>query len=301
MNQNEINNNRTKIKIDELFTRIDVLPPYFALKDLEIDTKNSVFATIAKEQSMGNEIGMISGAEVGRHLAILGSCSLAYLNISNEKHYYLAYEATIKMIDKKSYSYAINNNQISTLLGTAKGEFISKKLAQAECSILNNDGELLYTLDVKYKVIPEAIFLRMNAKNKIKKEYYDINPYTNPLDFKNKRIEDNIFKASIGSVEPNWCIGHFAEIPALPVAHLMYNITECMSQYLRFDSLMKDINFYLNTSTIWADNLAFTGEIINFECKLLECIEENYHFICNAITSNNKVIGRTDSWVHVLG
>jgi len=292
--------NRIKIDIEELFTKIDVLPPYFALKNLEIDTENIVYASIPKEQNMGSEIGIISGAEVGRHLAILGSCAVASINESEGKHYYLAYEATIKMINDEPYLAKLENEQIPYLLGKAKAEILSKKRAKAECSILNEDGDILYTLDVNYKIVPENMFLRINAQYIYTKKLVKTNPYLKPLEIFNQRFENTLFKTTIGSVNPQWCLGHFLKVPVLPVAHLMYCITECINQHLQVVIFKKAIKFQLITSTIWAENIAFSGEIIDFESQFIESNNYNYHFICNAFASTNKNIGKIDAWIRVI-
>ena len=151
---------RTPINVVELFEKIDVLPPYFALENLEIDSDKNVFATIPVEQEMGNEVGLISGAEVGRHLAILCSCAVAYINEKKGRHYYLACEATIKLIDEKPLRYNLDRINLPKIIGKAKAEFISKKIAKAECSIENSNGDLLYILDVTYKVVTEELFLK---------------------------------------------------------------------------------------------------------------------------------------------
>ena len=291
---------RTPINVVELFEKIEVLPPYFALENLEIDTDKNVFATIPVEQEMGNEVGLLSGAEVGRHLAILGSCAIAYLNESPGRHFYLACEATIKMIDEKPLQYTSERSELPKIFGKAKGQFVNRKTAKAECAILNADGDVLYVLDVTYKVVREEVFLRINSQNAVKQDYGLINPYIIPLDLKNQKFENNVFSASIGKVESQWCLGHFNEIPALPVAHLMYNLSSCISKNLSFVKLQETVQYYLHKTTIWAEDLAFTGEIVDFQSTLIETIEDKYHFICSAITSENKVVGRLDSWMTVV-
>ena len=65
----------------EIFERIDVLPPYFALTDIQLHPDASISAVAAIEQPLGAENGPVSAAEAGRHLAICGSIAAAYESV----------------------------------------------------------------------------------------------------------------------------------------------------------------------------------------------------------------------------
>ena len=57
-----------------ILDRIAVCPPYFALENLSLESDNTLAARTPVHQPMHTEAGSIAVAEIGRHLAILGSC-----------------------------------------------------------------------------------------------------------------------------------------------------------------------------------------------------------------------------------
>src|SRR5918995_197603 len=86
----------TPVSDDELFSRIEVCPPYFALTDVRRTDDGGVSAQVRICQSLGDEIGPVSAAETGRHLAILGSVAAAFANPSAKRHFYLAFDAELR-------------------------------------------------------------------------------------------------------------------------------------------------------------------------------------------------------------
>ncbi len=65
------------INVEALWERIAIRPPYFALYDLNLDPSGVLSAQVPVQHRMEQEIGCISAAEVGRHLAVLGLSSIA--------------------------------------------------------------------------------------------------------------------------------------------------------------------------------------------------------------------------------
>ena len=107
--------NEERVKtIKEIINDIDVTYPYYSLRNLQLKGSD-ILATIQAEQPMENEAGTISAAEVGRHLAILGSCALAKDNKPKNKNYFLAYEAQLE-VSKSNNSIINTDNEFWGLL-----------------------------------------------------------------------------------------------------------------------------------------------------------------------------------------
>src|SRR5215207_6645645 len=69
--------------------------PYYALRNLQQLTDTILQCEILVENYGHKEDSLISAAEAGRHLAILGSCVLAANNPVGAKHFYLATAASL--------------------------------------------------------------------------------------------------------------------------------------------------------------------------------------------------------------
>ena len=145
---------------------------------------------VAPEHPMLAETGPIY-AEAGRHLAILGSCAAAMNNPTRARHYYLAREAYLERSTAPVAPQAL-------LTCNAEADFTDKRTAHANCSLFVRD-EKLFTLDVSYSVLSEALFTRFYGKHGSdqRKEIRDnvtpfhrANPYrsTNALEILNNTI-----------------------------------------------------------------------------------------------------------------
>ncbi|MFT7649120.1 MAG: hypothetical protein ACI8Y4_003877 [Candidatus Poriferisodalaceae bacterium] len=78
---------------DQVFDRISVRPPYFALDQFEELAPGLVRATVPGAAPVFPEAGAVAAAQVALHLAILGSCAAALSRDDNKRHHYLAVEA----------------------------------------------------------------------------------------------------------------------------------------------------------------------------------------------------------------
>lgn len=93
----------TPLSYDDIIQLIDVQRPYYALFDmaqLAKAKKPTVRGYFLKESRRHEENGdPISGSELGRHSAIMGSVACALANPMKEKHYYLAFGAKSERIE----------------------------------------------------------------------------------------------------------------------------------------------------------------------------------------------------------
>ncbi|MFC0212270.1 hypothetical protein ACFFK0_07320 [Paenibacillus chartarius] len=279
------------VGLESILSLIDVQPPYYALQNLFIDDHHAAYASIEVEQSLGKEAGPISSGEIGRHLAILGSCSVASLNPVKSKHYYLASKAVLRR------NPAVRQGGTATrhkLYGVAAGKMISGKSAAASCYIQDHTGHILYYLEVMYHVVKEETFKRANRKFQMQNIFHDAspNPYKHLLPLRNIEKSIPLVKAELGMIEPAWCYGHFAELPVLPIARLMSQLIQTAGIHAAHLHGDDEITFQVLSGNAQADQLAFAGDHIQVQSELTYARDEIYWFDCKAVSNGSKVVGQ---------
>jgi hypothetical protein len=135
----------------ELYSRICVRDPYFALSEVTMVGPGEVLARVPVEQAPGAEASPINAAEVGRHLAILGSCASALINPKEGQHYYLARRAKLERLHDGP-----RPRLEEPLWGLARAEFVEKRCTRAHTVLADPDGLPLYSLEVDYNVLSGA-------------------------------------------------------------------------------------------------------------------------------------------------
>ncbi|MBD2387469.1 hypothetical protein [Cylindrospermum sp. FACHB-282] len=275
------------INLEELFNLISVRPPYFALENLELNENGTLSADIPIQQPLGMEAAVISAAETGRHLAILGACCIAIFNPNQTKHYYLAHNAEFI-----SNPYQPDSEIGNYVRGTAQGFLLNKRSAVAITSITNKLGITINSLKIYYHVIPEKVFIKIYKKFQTCTNFeMGINPYKKSLSLQSISIVNNKLKASIGTVLSEDCTGHFPDFPAIPVA-ILANILIGATGYLLKNILQeKEFKYIVVKVLLRAENLAFSGEIVNLEVNYLYTNNNEYVFSCIAITDCMKQVG----------
>src|SRR5688572_30011137 len=112
----------------DVHSLICVRPPYFAPEDVRANS-TGVEAKGRVQQDPGRGPGPISGAEAGRHLAILGSCALARVNPQVERHYYLASAAELERLAPAAPTAQ------GKLRAFAHAWFTGKRAGRAQCTL----------------------------------------------------------------------------------------------------------------------------------------------------------------------
>jgi hypothetical protein len=275
------------ITTQDIFNRIAIRAPYFALEDLKLDDDNVLSANIPVQQPLDMEVGPIVAAEVGRHLAILGSCAASLSNPRGRKHYYLAYSASLKRSQPN-----IRDNR-SYLRGTATGNLVDKRTAQATAELKTSNGESVYLLSVNYHVIPEAVFGRLFSKFKIPTDNFDDgnNPHSATYPITDIRIQDIKLTASLGEIQPLYCVGHFPAFPAMPIAILMGTLSRCAGYLLKYIMKRDSLLYVVEEALVQADNLAFAKEIVDLEITYLHTSYNEHFFRCCAVANSKKNVG----------
>ena len=188
--------------INEIIENIDVNAPYFALSNMSLQA-DEVRAELFREQPMYSELGCMSAAETGRHLAILGSCALAGTNPKKKTHYYLAHRARLKMHPENQ------SNDVQGLYATAQSTGFTKRQGEA-CSVLfDSDDRAMATLETSYHVIEAPSFARIFGHKSVANPKSESNPYTQEFELDVTSIGAGKLSATLGPIDVQQCNGHF--------------------------------------------------------------------------------------------
>lgn len=239
---------------DEIFGRIDVLPPYFALTDVTLEPDGSISARAPIQQPLGAELGPISGAEAGRHLAICGSIAAAWVNPKTDRFHYLATDAEIR---RARGSVPDDTAEIAI---TARGTMIDKRTAHAMVLASTLDGKPMHSLSCYYSIVGYGLMRKMFADHCQDTPVTDHNPYIELLDPDRVDIAGGKIEIGLGRVPAENCVGHFDGLPAMPVAYLMSNVMSAAGRLLRRQSGDPTLNISVAEASVRADGLAFAGE-----------------------------------------
>ena len=273
-----------------ILDRIEVQPPYFALRDLKLDHNGEIISAIVPvEQSSKMECSSITAAESGRHLAILGSCLLSVVNPEQGKFYYLANSAVYEA------NLLTENMDTSCLIGYASANFLKKREAAAKAQLRTADQKLLCDLDLRYHVIPERIFQRLFSKHRqpLMKCPVGFSPYKNIPDFTSLQIskDKKVLNATFTELLPENCLGHFPMYPAVPIAILSHYLISASGHLLQKITNDAKLKYQVKKVNLSAPNLCFVSERLSLQISFL--IKENniYTFQGIAYADTNKCVG----------
>ena len=239
---------------EQIFARIDVLPPYYALTDVALDESNAITATAPIEQPLGYEVGPISGAEAGRHLAICGSIAAAWANPKAGRFHYLATDAEIRRARGNLPA------DVTELRLRATGSMVDKRTAHATVFASTPDGQTICSLSCYYSVVGYDMMRKMFSDHCVDTPADAPNPYVELIDPEQVDIAGGHIEIDLGPVQPERCVGHFQDLPAMPVAYLMSNVTAAAGRLLQRQTADPDLRFSVAEGSVRADGLAFTGE-----------------------------------------
>lgn len=275
--------------LEQYLAKIAVQFPYFALTELDWSNDGCLNALIPIETPLGEEAGIITAAEAGRHLAILGSCAISCLNTRPGRHYYLAYQAHFFRDD----TWAIFEESADYLYGRATNfKIISKREAQSTLEILTPQKNCIGKLSVNYHIVNSMTFDRIYQQYRTESTNQNReSPYQKREQLKNIHISNGQLKASL-EVKAELCAGHFDYYLALPVARLMQNLIGAAGEllYVQLD-YPNNFQYLVLDAQVSAKNLAFAGERIDMSVDYLENQGDYYKFHCVAITDSDKNVG----------
>jgi hypothetical protein len=280
---------------------IDVRPPYFALQAIELRQPGFVQAAVRPEHPMGHEVGALAAAEAGRHLAILGACACSSIRLPVGRHYYLAHRARIVQHQQRLAGAE------SRFEGVARSTTRTGREATASAALhATGSGELLFELDISYKVLSQPAFQRIFAAHR--KDLRALprdsaqssaeqplnrrrNPYLKALPLEITRRAPQSVQALLPEVSPQLCAGHFPFYPALPVAVLMHSLASLSGEALRV-RWGDAARYRVLAADVHAERLAFAGERLLFEAAYQRSEQGREHYQASATLEDGTAIGR---------
>ena len=243
---------------------IEVTTPYFALKNVCVND-DIVEAEMQQELFDKQQVDGMTLAEAGRHMAILGSLAAASLNPIKEKHYYLASHAVLERVHEKPCH---DKRYTAHMRATS----FNKKNATASGSLYDEEGKLFYTAVVNYSVLTINLFDRFFSNFKVDGfNANGVSPYGDVVEFQDVLLEEKRSVAILGKVDKKWCVGHFDNYPALPVAQISQGLMNLAARHNASKS--NDVQpFCVKKVIMHATSFIFADEYIQF---MSEYNEEN--------------------------
>lgn len=273
-----------RLDLTSVLDRICVRPPYFALSDLHMEG-TVLHARAQAEAPAHRERAPMTGAEIGRHAAIAGSCVLAQQQTDDRRRYYLAREARCAFVPNAA-PYGSSVDLEATTLSLTKRDAVASIALRA-------NGAALAKIDVSYAILPEATFERLFQMRK-RSVPAGPNPYGRTLQLAAEVGHDRAVSV-VEQVPAAACLGHFETHPALPVAALMGQLT-----YLA--GLLAPQPFRVRRGLVRAQDLAWAGERVRFEARReTSDAPDRWLFECTATAgregTEGRVVGGMTLWL----
>jgi hypothetical protein len=274
---------------DELFARIEVCPPYFALSDVRRGDDETVSARVRARQSLSDEVGPVSGAETGRHLAILGSCAAAFVNPAEGRHFYLAYDAELRRARTR-----VEADYSDEMLARGRAQFVDPSTALAVTDLRTGDGRTIYSLVVFYLVFPENDFRALFADHAQPDAPLEgrPDPFEEVIGLDDVSVWDTRLHGTLGRIDPYRCAGHFPGLPAMPVAFLMSNVSAAAARLLKHVLARDEVHYVIREASLRAENLAFAGERVDIHVEYQRFASGTHWLHCAAIAEGTKSVGQ---------
>jgi len=271
--------------VEVIVGSVGVTAPYYALYDLCV-SDNEVKAEFTAEQPMGDESGPIAAAEVGRHLAVLGACSLARSNPVKKKHYYIASSAVLRKVGNGQ------NVVNGSFTGVARTLHINKRDGSVSAVLLTKDKVPLYELETRYRIMSDQLFEKLFKAKKLDfDQHLTNNPYTTALPLHDVHYANHSISARLGPLKPEECKGHFISYPCIPVAILMHALSRTAGKLLSKVADADGASYRVVSADVRADNFAFAGEPVFMDVNYSGRKDDDYVFFCTAKSTDGKQFG----------
>lgn len=282
---------------DAIFAGISVRPPYYALKDVCRFPGGGLTARISRGQALGHEARPIGSAEVGRHLAILGSCASADVNPSPGRHYFLARRARFRRLAP------LDTGPGDGFIGVAHADLQGRSWSVARCALRSEEGVGLFELEVEYQVLSLRLFERLfrgacNADTPAGSEDApDDDPHREAPALERIRGEPGRSRAVL-RVDAPMCRGHFPSFPAMPVAKLAQSLMTLTSELFLEMTGASGRSVVVGDSRLEADRLAFAGSDLLLEARHVRSDEDGKVFVSRALLGD-AIAGRIETKLSV--
>jgi hypothetical protein len=250
--------------VADISQRIKVQKPYFAFHQLWQD-EDQLVGKFAAEQPLVYETGVITAGELGRHMAILGSCAAVALHNGPEA-YYLATEAHFSRKNHKRSSCE------NIFHASAKVIDMDKRTLRVQVKTWSKDPVAELMCD--YAILSPALFQRSfshyaNDRMVIPER----SPYQHPIALYNQSYHSDKLNAYAGPLTPQQCAGHFYQYPCWPVAIISQTAFQVTGELI-IEKYGKEMRFCVHDTKLSAKKLIGADSVLKFSVEIVSSPEE---------------------------
>ena len=280
-----------RLSLSTICKRIAVQQPYFAFSELLALPGGAVLGAFSPEQSIGSECGPISSAELGRHLAILGSCAAA-LDASDDMTYYLASKGQLKLMP-------LANGGLAERRGIAVATVTSRNRRSMIAEVVGHCGSITAHLWCEYQVLSRAVFSRIFSGHYTGSVTRPTqSPYRTPIDFELIEASTDRMVVRTVEVDPQSFAGHFDEYPSWPVAILADTFSQVRTALLH-SMLDQQVCYRVGYLNVDALQLAPAIARLTFEVKCTSSLRSLGRFVFLAkVTCGDTTVATMESEVY---
>ncbi len=242
-----------------LLRRVSVQAPYLALRNLEVLGAGWVAAEAPVEYPLGREVGPMSAAEAGRHLALVGSLAAASLQADDRQHYYLARRASLR---RKHPGGGAGTGPLRVVARA----LLSRRSASASTVLKLASGRPVLELDVEYSVLSAKSFTRIFQSRASAASSGDSRAAVPRLSRSDVRVVAGGHASASFQVDAADCSGHFEGFPAMPVAKLSHGFGLVAGELVADLAASEDsceARYRIDRCTLSADLLPFAGDSLH--------------------------------------
>ncbi|HGM5420628.1 hypothetical protein ACTVPT_26285 [Serratia bockelmannii] len=249
--------------VTEISQRVKVEKPYFAFQQLWSD-EDSLVGTFSSEQPLVYEAGLITAGELGRHMAILGSCTAAALH-NGPEGYYLA---------TKAHFIRKQNNQTAAhgrFYASSRVLHLDKRSLKVSAQAWNS--EPVAELICEYTILSPALFqrnFRHYANDSLSTP--SNSPYKRPVPIYNLMLQHDRLDACAGPLSPLQCAGHFSGYPCWPVAIISQTAFQVTGELLK-KIYGTGTRFCVWDTQLSAEKLIGAGSVLKFRIEIMAAPE----------------------------
>lgn len=264
-----------------LLNRLGITHPYFALEDIAVEGER-LEATAVAEAHTFFEDGPMAAAEIGRHAAIAGQCSIALAQRDDRQRFFLANAAECNYVSNDA-PYGTPLRFVATLASLEKRRAVARVLVTAK-------GKPVAEIEAKYTILPQVTFERLFRTHRIPTPPA-ANPYGTLL---SEAFDgDSDWAEQLLTIPVGHCTGHFDNYPALPIALVMGQLSYLAGQLM-------GTPYRVTRGSVHANDLCWAGEKIRFSARRLGSEGDLHHYVCLAETTEKREVGRMDLWLERL-
>jgi len=243
-----------------------------------------IYGEFSVEQPLGFENGPIAAAEVGRHLAILGSCAAAAWE-TEPKRYYLATKAQFTRF--RDVATRKENKKFQ-----GRSEIIFKSKTALKIQALISATTPFASLVCEYRILSEPAFFHL-FKNLYTPSFTvaSSSPYKEIPATTFEFSELNSITATVLGLSAQQCAGHFENYPVWPVAIMAHTVAQTISKLLH--RIVKEEKTYtIVRSSISISELTSYAQELTFHTQCLYAFRHlsHYSFETNVLLEG-RIIG----------